>query len=159
MNYGVDVHQLIWFESCKYNFYFWNQFRISVYSNLQKSLPWKLKSPPNLVNHKIAPITHKIAHKGAISPTLNTTNLSEGKRKHQTVFLTIFLRRSNYFFMLLHTLGPCGRPGARGHHVGDPCSSAIGREVMAQIASSFQRVCGHSRIITPSLSCLCSTWQ
>jgi len=26
MNYGIDVHQLIWFESCKYNFYFWNQF-------------------------------------------------------------------------------------------------------------------------------------
>ena len=22
-------------------------------------------------------------------------------------------------------LGPCGRPGARGHHVGDPCSTLL----------------------------------
>jgi len=46
MNCGVDVHQLIWFQSGKYNFYLWNQFRILVYSNLQKSPPWKLKSSP-----------------------------------------------------------------------------------------------------------------
>jgi len=38
-NYGVDVHQLIWFQSGKYNFYFWNQFRILVYSDVQKSSP------------------------------------------------------------------------------------------------------------------------
>jgi len=23
--------------------------------------------------------------------------------------------------------GPCGRPGARGHHVGDPCSKSLYR--------------------------------
>jgi len=59
MNYGVDVHQLIWFESCKYNFYFWNQFLILVYSNLQKSrkleteivpqIWWITKSPPKRI--------------------------------------------------------------------------------------------------------------
>jgi len=40
------VHQMNWFQSGKYSLYFWNQFRILVYSNLQKSPPWKLKSPP-----------------------------------------------------------------------------------------------------------------
>jgi len=46
MNYGVDVHQLIWFQNGKHNFYFWNQFLILVCSNLKKSPPWKLKLPP-----------------------------------------------------------------------------------------------------------------
>jgi len=58
-----------WFQSGKYNFYFWNQFRILVRPNLQKSPPWKMKSPLNLVNHEIAPW-------GAISPTLNITGLN-----------------------------------------------------------------------------------
>jgi len=62
-----------WFQSGKSSFYFCNQFRILVYSNMQKSPPWKLKSPPNLVNHKIAPW-------GAICPTLNITDVKQ-KRK------------------------------------------------------------------------------
>ena len=44
-NYGVDVHQLIWFQSVKYNFHFWNQFRILVYSNLQTSPPGNWNPP------------------------------------------------------------------------------------------------------------------
>jgi len=40
------VHQMIRYQSGKYTFYFWNQFRILVYSNLQKSPHWKLNSPP-----------------------------------------------------------------------------------------------------------------
>jgi len=51
-------HEMNWFQSGKNSFYFWNQFRNLVHSNLQKLLPWKLKSPPNLVNHKVAPLTH-----------------------------------------------------------------------------------------------------
>jgi len=49
------VHQMIWFQSGKFSFYFRNQLRILVYFNLQELSPWKLKSPPNLVNHKPAP--------------------------------------------------------------------------------------------------------
>jgi len=30
---------MIWFEISKYSFYYWNQFRILVYFNLQKSPP------------------------------------------------------------------------------------------------------------------------
>jgi len=56
-----EVHQMIWFHSGKSSIYFWNQFRILVYFNLHRSPPSKLKSPPNLVNHKIGPITHKIS--------------------------------------------------------------------------------------------------
>jgi len=33
------VHQMNWFQSGKYSFYFWNQFIILVHSNLQKSTP------------------------------------------------------------------------------------------------------------------------
>ena len=33
------VHQMNWFQSGKYSFYFWNQFIILVHSNLQKSPP------------------------------------------------------------------------------------------------------------------------
>ena len=44
----------------KYIFCFWKQYIISVYSNLQKSLFWKLKLPPNLVNHKIVRVTLRI---------------------------------------------------------------------------------------------------
>jgi len=40
------VHQMNWFQSGKYSFYIWNQFRILVHPNLQKSPPWKLKSSP-----------------------------------------------------------------------------------------------------------------
>ena len=40
------VHQMNWFQSGKHSFYFWNQFRILVHSNLEKSHPWKLKSRP-----------------------------------------------------------------------------------------------------------------
>jgi len=71
------VHQINWFQRGKYGLYFWNQYRILIYSNLQKSPPWKLKSPPNLVNHNIAPLTHKIAPWGPISPTLNITDVNE----------------------------------------------------------------------------------
>ena len=63
-----EVHPTIWFQIGKSSFYFWNQFRILVYFNLHKSPPWKLKSPLNLVNHKIAPITHKIAPGGRFRP-------------------------------------------------------------------------------------------
>ena len=39
--------KMIWFQSGKWIFHFWNKFIILVYSNQQKSLPpWKLKSPP-----------------------------------------------------------------------------------------------------------------
>jgi len=41
-----EVHQMIWFQRGKSSFYFWNQFRILVYFNLHRSLPWKLKSHP-----------------------------------------------------------------------------------------------------------------
>jgi len=47
------VHQMLWFKSNKYCFL--NQFKILVCFNLVKSPPWKQKSPPNFVNHKIAP--------------------------------------------------------------------------------------------------------
>jgi len=49
-----------WFQSSKYWIYFWNQLKILPSFNMQKSTPWKLKFPPNLLNHKIAPTTHKI---------------------------------------------------------------------------------------------------
>ena len=55
--------------------FFWNQLNNWVCFNLQKSPPWKPKSPPNLVNHKIALTTHGTAPWGAISPTLKTTDL------------------------------------------------------------------------------------
>jgi len=41
-----QVHQMKWFQTGKYSFYFWNQFKILVYPDPQKSPPWKLKSPP-----------------------------------------------------------------------------------------------------------------
>ena len=66
-----EVHQTIWFQIGKSSFYFWNQCRILVHFNLHKSPPWKLKSPLNLINHKIAP-------RGAISPILNATDLDKG---------------------------------------------------------------------------------
>jgi len=43
----MESKRIKWFRSKvgKCSFYFWNQFRISVYSTtLQKSPPWKLKS-------------------------------------------------------------------------------------------------------------------
>jgi len=55
------VYQIIWVQSGKSSFYFWNQFRILLYFNLQKSPHWELKLPPNLENHNIASITYKIA--------------------------------------------------------------------------------------------------
>jgi len=48
MESNSKVHQMNWFRSGKSSFYFWNQFRIFVYSNLQKSPPqiwWITKSP------------------------------------------------------------------------------------------------------------------
>jgi len=33
------VHQINWFQRGKYGLYFWNQYRILIYSNLQKSPP------------------------------------------------------------------------------------------------------------------------
>jgi len=76
------VHQLIWFESCKYNFYFWNQFLILVYSNLQKSPPWKLKSYPK--SGKSQNHLHNAHNRplGAISPTLNTLVKAKENIKH-----------------------------------------------------------------------------
>ena len=47
----------------------WNQFKILVRFTCRNR-------PPNLVNHKIAPTTHKIAPQGTISPTLKTTGLT-----------------------------------------------------------------------------------
>jgi len=41
-----QVYQMNWFHSGKHSFYLWDQIRILVDSNLQKSPPWKLKSPP-----------------------------------------------------------------------------------------------------------------
>jgi len=52
------VHQINWFRSPKSSFYFWNQFRNFVYSNLQKS-------PPGC----------------AISPTLNITDWDSDPNK------------------------------------------------------------------------------
>ena len=40
------VLQMNLFWSGKYSFNFWNQLRILVHPNLQKSPPWKLKPPP-----------------------------------------------------------------------------------------------------------------
>jgi len=40
------VHEMIWFQSSKHCFYFWNEFKILTYFNLQKPPPWKLKFPP-----------------------------------------------------------------------------------------------------------------
>jgi len=42
----LSEHQTIWFQCWNYWFYFWNQFRILLYSNLHKSSPWKLNLPP-----------------------------------------------------------------------------------------------------------------
>jgi len=67
------VHQMIWFQSGRYIFCYWNQFRILVYSNLLKSPPWKQKSLPKSGKSKKRPITHKIAPWRAISPPLKTT--------------------------------------------------------------------------------------
>ena len=55
------VHQMIWFQSGKCSYYSWNQFRIVVYSNLQNRPPGNWNRPKILVNHKIAPLTRKIA--------------------------------------------------------------------------------------------------
>jgi len=44
------VHHMNWFKSSKYSFYFWNQFRILVHSNLQKSLPKSGKSQNRPLN-------------------------------------------------------------------------------------------------------------
>jgi len=50
------------------SFYFWNQFRILVYSNLQKSPPCKLKSPPKSGKSQNRPLTHNIAPGGRFRP-------------------------------------------------------------------------------------------
>jgi len=69
------VHQMFWFHS---KVIFLESFQI--FSTLRKSRPppLKLKSPPNLVSRKIAPIAHKIGPWGAISPTLKTMGLTYG---------------------------------------------------------------------------------
>jgi len=48
MKHGVESASNKLIPKGKYSFYFWNQFRISVHSNLQKSPPWKVKSPPQI---------------------------------------------------------------------------------------------------------------
>jgi len=42
------VHQMNWFGSGKSNFYFWNQFRIFAYTNLQKSPPLETEIVPQI---------------------------------------------------------------------------------------------------------------
>jgi len=69
------VHQMIWFQSEKCSFYFWNQFRISVYSNLQKSPQWKLKSPPKSGKSQNRPLNTLSRPRGAISLPLKTAGL------------------------------------------------------------------------------------
>ena len=55
------VHQTNWFQSGKSSFYFWNQLKNFVYSNLQKFPPRNWNRTPNQVNTKIFSLTHKIA--------------------------------------------------------------------------------------------------
>jgi len=50
------VHQINCFQRGKYGLYFWNQYRILLYSNLQKSPPWKLKSPPKFGKSQYRPV-------------------------------------------------------------------------------------------------------
>jgi len=71
------AHQMNWFQNGKCSFYFWNQFRILVHSNPQKSPPLKLKSSPKsskshnrLLNALNRPL-------GTISPTLNITGVQD----------------------------------------------------------------------------------
>jgi len=59
----LQVHQMNWFRSGKYNFYFWNQCRIFVHSILQKS-------PPESGKSQNRPL-------GAISPTLNIAAIGD----------------------------------------------------------------------------------
>jgi len=59
---------MIWFLSGKCGFYFWNQFIISVYSNLQKSPPWKLKSPPKSGKSQNLPLNTLNCPQGVKSP-------------------------------------------------------------------------------------------
>ena len=66
------VNQMYWFQRNKNSFY---QFKNLVVSTCRNRSPGKWNRLPNLVNHKIAPTTHKIAPLGAISPTLKTTGL------------------------------------------------------------------------------------
>jgi len=68
-NHGVESDQTIWLQSGKCSFYLWNQFRMSVYSNLQKSPPWKLKSPSKSGKSQNHPL-------GAISLPVKTTGLN-----------------------------------------------------------------------------------
>jgi len=58
------AHQMTSFQRGKSNFYFGNQFRILVYSDLQKSPSGNWNRLPNKENDKIAPITYKIAPLG-----------------------------------------------------------------------------------------------
>jgi len=62
------------FPKWQNSFYFWNQFRILVYSNLQKSPPCKLKSPQIWQITKSPPWRIK-SPLVTISPTLNNTGL------------------------------------------------------------------------------------
>jgi len=71
------VHQINWFQRGKYGLYFWNQYRILIYSNLQKSPPWKLKSPPKFGKSQYRPLNAQNRPLEAVSPTLNITGVNE----------------------------------------------------------------------------------
>jgi len=76
-NHGVESASNDLVPSGKCSFYFWNQFRISVYSNLQKSPPWSLKSPPK--SGKL-----QIARRGRFRPRWRLLVYIHQKRKKYT---------------------------------------------------------------------------
>jgi len=69
-----QMHQMNWFHSGKYSFYFWNQFRILVYSNLQKSPPKSGKSENRPLGGEFAHVEYhwfnawQINTNGAVRP-------------------------------------------------------------------------------------------
>ena len=65
--FGSKVANIAYIFGINFEFYY--------ISTCRNRSPGNWNCPPNLVNHKIAPITHKIAPRWAISPPLSTTDL------------------------------------------------------------------------------------